>query len=256
MRLVLLKFALLCLLSTGPVACSFFQVDVVQDSSSLAVVGKEEKAPFILAVEDELFDGSMLHVQARLTGREEAAVAGAVVRLRGISHGEVVEEESVSVVDLLPAGQKTLSVGESYETVLSVSAEALSDYQLELIWGEREGSAPALMAALSLKGVEIKKRLLCAREPCEIAFSLTGSLYNAGNAVISEAELGVGYVFVKSGASLDLSGVIPENEELLKIRSLSLSAGEVKPFKLKLSQTVPERSDGEFMPIIRVLSYQ
>ena len=113
-----------------------------------------------------------------------------------------------------------------------------------------------MMAALSVKDLKIKKRLLCANDPCEIAFSLSGALYNAGNATISEAEIGVGYVFVKSGASLDLSGVIPENEELLKIRSLRLAAGGAKPFKLKLSQTVPERTDGEFLPVVRVLSYQ
>ena len=252
------SYFLLLLLIVCSSGCSMswsFITDSGSDAA-LATVGQEENAPFLLSVNDELFDGDMLHVHARLTALSDTHTADSYLRLRGINDGEIVEEEIRSLKEIISESQGEISPGATFDTVLSIPARAVSDYQLELLWGEDDGHSPALMSALVLRNVSIKKRLLCQTAPCEIAFTLTGSLYNAGNVDISEAELGVGYVFVKSGASLDLSDVIPENEELLQIQSLKLSAGGIRPFTLKLSQTVPERSDGAFMPVVRVRSYQ
>lgn len=229
---------------------------------SIVEVGTEEMSPFKLSVVDELYDGTMLHVQARIEVKTDWQVAGAALRLRGIEDGSVVEEESVPVKEIAASalkpgkGSETVSAGATIETVLSIDASSISDYQLEMIWGEDEGQEPAVMAALVLRDIETRKNLLCASTPCQVAYGMRGKLYNAGKATVSEAELGIGYVFVEQGASLDLSGVIPENEELLRIPGLNIGPGGMKPFNLKLSRTVPERTDGAYVPVIRVISYR
>jgi hypothetical protein len=184
------------------------------------------------------------------------------LRLRGVKDGAIVEEESVPIKDIAASalrggsGGNTVEAGSTIETVLTIPAASISDYQLEMVWGDEDGTEPAVMAALVLQDIETRKNLLCNSTPCQIAYGMRGKLYNAGKSKVSEAELGIGYVFVEQGGSLDLSGIIPENEEVLRIPGLNLGPGGAKPFTLKLSRTVPERSDGAYVPVIRVISYQ
>lgn len=224
----------------------------------IAEVGGEENVPFTLRILEENFDGERLHVQARLESKVHWNIDDATIWLRGVHAGEVLEEKSVAVKDLVgkPAEDTEGGTVTVYDTVLSIPAATIEDYQLELIWGQEPSEMPALMTALAIKDFKVLPRLECSSDPCFYRFAVEGKLYNAGNSLISQAELGVGYVFVKKGEKVDLSSIIPEDEEVLRLPNVMLAAGHFKAFKLKLDQVVPEVEQGEFVPVVRVISYQ
>ena len=65
--------------------------------------------------------------------------------------------------------------------------------------------------------------------------------------------LGVSFAWVKRGESLDLSTFVPENEEFVDIPSLELDEGASQHFNIAIDQEIPERRDGHFQPVVRVV---
>jgi hypothetical protein len=65
--------------------------------------------------------------------------------------------------------------------------------------------------------------------------------------------LGAGFLWAEA-AALDLSRSIPENEATIELTGLNLGPGASRRIRLALDRTVPERPDGAFRPVLRVIS--
>ena len=67
--------------------------------------------------------------------------------------------------------------------------------------------------------------------------------------------LGTGFVWIEgqiSAARLD----VPEDESRLELSGLALGPGASRKIRLVLDRTVPERADGAFKPVLRVIEFK
>lgn len=223
-----------------------------------AARGDDLRNPFSLTVVDDYNDGTHLYVRAKVHADAEWPLSDVSVRFTGFHEGEE-KASSVSPLSVLLKQSGKLDAGEDRDIVLSLPAPDLTDYQIELVWGKGQ-EGPEVAAALSAAAPALELRALsleragqgCESPPCTEKLKLRGQFFNAGNALLHEATLAVGFVWVPSGQKLDLSGKIPEDEQQVAIPNLNLAPGAKRPFALVFNRAVPASSDGRIEPRVRV----
>lgn len=245
-------------------------VPVPQEVAAVKVNDSKPIPPFTLEILDDLNDGSSLHVHGRITAATVWPSDDIMVRVSGVKSGEPVELASYPLLELLkPTGADSqkialnLTAEKPVDFFVSVPASGLTDYQLELLWGREakhslplENSHPqnVLPGVLTLTNMRIEKMTRgCPAAPCPSIYRISGTIFNGSAGVITEASLGVGYVWTPSGTSLDLHDQIPQDEETVHITGLKLAPQESRPFKLDLDKAVPEVSGGSYRPVVRIV---
>src|SRR4029078_12397781 len=98
-----------------------------------------------------------------------------------------------------------------------------------------------------IRNIEVESRPAeCDSPPCPIVFTLTGELFNAGTKDITQATLGVGFVYVKAGEKYDSQSALPEKEEIVEVPGLLLKPCQQRPLKLVLDRPSPRPERGDF----------
>lgn len=230
--------------------------------------GSTPGEPFRLSVAQEFNDGERLMVVADLTANTTWQTSDVLIRLRGFMNGAQVGEVTYPVSQIAPL----LKAGETREIPLLLSAAGVSDYQLDLLWGEESASVLQENKAANKSAQEIalpkpgaaelrnlavsSERVNCKEMGCELKFTMAGELANYSDQIIHEITLGTGFLWTQGASALDLSSKLPENEASIELKGLELTPGASRKIRLVLDQTVPERSDGAFRPVLRIKSYQ
>jgi hypothetical protein len=214
--------------------------------------------PFGLKVVDEVNDGQRLHILASIESRTPWDPSRVMVRLTGFSGEKVL---GVSDYPLLGSGNSGAAAvfepGRPFDVSLSIPVVGVTDYQLELLWGEESGMElqSAAPSPLQLRNVAvIKSAEPCSAGRCPVVYEVSGELINSGPGTIARAALGVGFLpHVQGGGGL-VAG-IPAEEEVVDIAALALEPGRSRPIKLSVEQ--PELvGGGELSPVVRVLSFE
>ena len=91
-----------------------------------------------------------------------------------------------------------------------------------------------------------------ARDGATVRYVVTGELVNSGPVRVVHISLGIGYLWVPHGSSLDLSAKLPENEEIVPLQEVTLDPSERRSLRLSLERDVPTSSLGEFHPVVRI----
>jgi hypothetical protein len=221
--------------------------------------------PFRLKVLDEYNDGAQLHIRGSVDSLVTWDPASVVVRLTGLNAGNQVGVTHRTLKELMGAAPATplVEAGAAVPFTLDVPSSGITDYQIELLWGEEAHellpqAGPEIVLKLSLRDLEIETlKGECPYDPCEVNFRLLGRLQNDGDGVIARAELGVGFVSVAELASSVHLGasVIPLQEETIPVNGLELKPGESQPFRVLLKQSIPEDESQQFKPVIRIVSF-
>lgn len=230
---------------------------------------KASVSPFALEIVEDRNDGTYLHVHGRVKSEAAWPSDDVVVGVNGVSAGEPKHLAFYRLRSLIQRSdaedRALLAPREPVDFFLSVPSHGLSDYQIELLWGKEAKAAlgrntPAARTA-NAAGLVIQElrteRVVrsCPQEPCAANYKLSGMLFNSSNQSIVSAKLGVGFLWVPEGASLDFTAQIPEDEETVEISGLNLQSQQSRPFNLELDRAVPGVSGGKFVPSVRVLSY-
>lgn len=217
-----------------------------------------EAAPFKLEVLEEVNDGETLHIVGAVAAATRWNVETVVVKLTGIHNGEVA---GVSYLPLVKAARPgpdfshSIPPDERFMFSLSIPSKDLTDYQIELVWGDEAARYLAPKqgpGTLEVRELEVETRQIpCAVGACDLTFVITGKLFNAGATAIDRAVLGVGYV--EGGLTLgpDEAAV---NEQQLEIPDLLLQPGDSRPFRLDLDRAVPQSSN--MRPRLRIVEYR
>ncbi len=214
--------------------------------------------PFGLKVVDEVNDGQRLHILASIESRTPWDPSRVMVRLTGFSGEKVL---GVSDYPLLGSGNSgaptVFEPGRPFDVSLSNPVAGVTDYQLELLWGEESGMElkSAAPSPLQLRNVAvIKSATPCSAERCPVVYEVSGELINSGPGKIARAALGVGFLPHAQGGGGLVAG-IPAEEEVVDIAALALEPGRSRPIKLSVEQ--PELvGGGELSPVVRVLSFE
>lgn len=213
--------------------------------------------PFGLKVVDEVNDGERLHILASIESRTMWDPRRVMVRLTGLSGDTVLGVNDYSLVGSgNPAVPAVLEPGRPFDVSLSIPVGGVTDYQLELLWGEEsgvelKGTAPS---PLQLKNLTVaKSEVPCVAAKCPVVFEVSGDLANFGTGTIARAALGVGFLpHAKGGGAI--AGV-PADEEVIDLASLALEPGSARPIKLSVEQ--PELAGGgELTPVVRIVSFE
>jgi hypothetical protein len=225
--------------------------------------------PFELKISDEFNDGKRLHVVGIVNVFTEWKSKDAVIRLSGLHNGEVLTESFIALDKLIEASLtkeiKTVSKGQQTFS-LSISADGVSDYQVEVLWGADAKPYLDILTKeapgeLVIKNIQVETRQeACAGKNCGIKYHITAEMLNLGGLTVKNIVLGVGFIRVPVGAPIDLQREIPENEELLQLENIRLDAGKSRPLKLDFDQPVSEgmilSDEGTLKPVIRIVSFE
>lgn len=211
--------------------------------------------PFGLKVVDEVNDGERLHILASIESRTAWDPRRVMVRLVGLSGETVIGTSDYPLAGVVAPGD-ALPAGRSFDISLSIPVKGVTDYQLELLWGEESGPVrvEAAPTPLRLEDMTVARATTgCATPNCPVVYEVTGSLTNRGTATISRAALGVGFLPHGGGAGAVVG--IPADEESIDLGALSLAPGTSRPVRLTVEQ--PRlASGGELTPVVRIVSFE
>lgn len=227
-------------------------------------VKEEPSIPFQLKIQDELNDGTNLYVKASLGGQVEWRPEDIGVKLITVRSGEAKASSVYRVADLLPIQDRGRLIAPGDEVLFTLQGEGgnISDYQLELLWGDdakelvaEKVELPSEESFLALENLTVgSDPALCESESCITRFQLQGELVNKGDHEVSRAEIAVGFLWVPIDSNQDLTGQIPEKEERIVLKDLRLGPGRHRTIKLNFTKAVPSSDKGEFVPTARIMA--
>lgn len=254
---------LLLLLAVLSVGCSTLPIYANYETGSSSDGSLLEEVPFSLKIHDEINDGSALHVRAGIVSEVEWDAREMIVRFTALDEGIIENTSFFRLSDLAEeAGAMEVSgrivPGSEFVFSLSSPSRSITDYQLEVLWGSEARELLALPTREKVFRLELRNLRVtpitstCPRPPCPQSFQIDGEFYNAGGVVVSSATLGVGFVWNNEKETATAARV-PENEEQIEVKSLSLAPGETREVRLVLDREVPQIAGGEYRPVVRVL---
>ncbi|MCB0336138.1 MAG: hypothetical protein KDD62_07520 [Bdellovibrionales bacterium] len=261
MRSMFLLLGLVLVLSS----CEYLQTH--QEPKASLDWGVEKDQPFALVVKEELNDGQHLRIVAALSSRVMWDLSKVVAVVTGLRNGSVVQSEAFILSEILREQQGELRAqGTVYQpfsdevVTFNFKFEDSTDYEIELLWG-REAAAylPAESEAhknsmAELRELEVQRHRSCKGETCQLQFAISAHLVNTAAFLLTEVVLGVGYVYIPQGQSYNPNTMVPESEEKVVLDGLGLVSGASKALHFALNDAVPERSDGQYYPVVRVLT--
>lgn len=262
---VIVLFALIFSIAASGCSSKAAAPVVERELVALPAAPREASIPYELKVVEELNDGKRLLVVGTISGKVAWDPSKVVVRLAGLRDGVVKEENfyTLSRRGAHAAGESlqkgvVVASGEPVSFSLSIPAGQISDYQLEVLWGQEALAYQKLPAPANQKSSALEVREVsflpkpCSTAGCVPEYRVEGQLVNTGTVPIAAATLGLGFRVRRPGAQLDLSGLIPENEEQITLPKLNLAPGKSRPIRFVLDRGVP--GDGrEFQPVLRVI---
>ena len=282
--------SLLTLIVAGPIGCS------TKLGRRLANFGSkrqeqaalvQEEAPVDLEVAPATRDeDGKLRIRAYVRARTALETKSLAVSAQGLREGEVVEKLVRSISEVFP--HDVMRKGQSALVQFELSADDLSEYQVVCSWGEEgvfllgqpggtQSSSPKEIAKVDstpltsssiekLQGLELNNLQLqgrpdpCAKPPdCDIWFTFEGMLGNKSSEPIREIELALGLFWVPDGSDFAFPAnfdPLGDNEEAIRLESLTLGVGREKKLKISLDEAVPQVPGGQFVPRLRILNYR
>jgi hypothetical protein len=222
--------------------------------------------PFRLDVLSESNDGDKLSVRGRVVAKSARSADDVLVRMTATNSSGEQQVSFSRLIDIAP-GAKRLSPDSPTPFTLSIPAQGVSNYQLEVLWGAdaepymgeakaslKKGDKPSDFVALrNLEVHRVPDGSCSSPEECLVTFSIKGEIFNSGRATISDLVLVAGFA---PASKLDLPGQILENEKRIEVNNLRLAPQGVKPFRLTLEKLLPASDTVAYQPVVRIASFE
>jgi hypothetical protein len=238
--------------------------DRIASGPSLVKAGEGLAAPISVSIREELRTGEALAVLAVVKAKTNWDPTRVSLQLRAFAEGSEVGRVAKPLSDLVGI----FKAGQEISVPLSIAGQHFTDYQLELLWGEKaqgvvasspEISSPNMGEAGSARAELIDLQFEsapngCDRPPCPQGLVASGRIRNSGTKTLREVILGVGFVSVESGRAVDLLNTTPETEERVTLSGLEIAAGASRPVKLSIDTPLPPQQTAvRYVPNVRVI---
>jgi hypothetical protein len=264
MMRLLLPLALLLLCFSG---CSLIKGGGISPSKNALEStsgGNPEVSPFLLELLGEVNDGKRLTVSGRFVPKTQWPSSDVLVRLSAL------DDQNNPRVSFFALGEHIFSSafaqlqpGTPTEFSVSIPSHGITNYQLELLWGQdaapfqkqarsNQGNGEEFLALRNLEVHRLPSDDCATPNECTVKFTLTGEFYNAGSATISKVVLKAGFV---RADELDLAVKVLENERRIEVRNMGLTPGATKPFRLTLEKFIPMDEQVAPRPVVRIESF-
>jgi hypothetical protein len=218
----------------------------------------------LLELLGEVNDGKRLTVSGQFTPRTQWPSSDVLVRLSAL------DDKNNARVSFFALGEHVFSSafaqlqpGTPTEFSISIPSNGISNYQLELLWGQdaapfqkqarsNQGNGEEFLALRNLEVHRLPSDDCATPNECTVKFTLTGEFYNAGSATISKVVVKAGFV---RADELDLGVKVLENERRIEVRNMGLTPGATKPFRLTLEKFIPMGEQVAPRPVVRIESF-
>lgn len=215
----------------------------------------DSSQPLVLRVTEEINDGKRLHIGGQVMSKIWWESSTSFIHLKVLKDGVVTGESLLPIASLIDPdiareySGPFLRPKEVKPFRLSADAAQITDYQIELVWGDDSKSLQALLDPKPIISITDVSLLQKSGKNSVIV----GNILNGTPKRLTGLTLGISFHWVQKGASLDLSAAIPENEQNITVGKLSIGPGEIKPLKIELESELPMSPDGSWQPIVRVI---
>jgi len=228
--------------------------------------------PFILEVVDEVNDGKQLTVKGRILPKTSKPASEVVVRLSALDRRGEQKVSYNNMQDVLTGDSashgapRMLEKGVAQPFTLSMPMAGITNYQLEVVWGQEAAQFAPRRAApeskkdskqfIALRNLEVHRvptESCVSPDECIVRFTITGELFNSGSATIRDVVIEAGF---GKGANLDLPAQILENEKRVEVPNLRLAPGGAQRFKVSLDKLVASTTVVAPQPVVRIASFR
>jgi hypothetical protein len=233
-----------------------------------------EPYPFTFRVLNEVNDGSKLHVRGEVLSKRDWDGRLLALRILSLNNGEVVDRQEFPFLEVATEKQASpeLRAATPYQFLVSSTAEGVTDYQIDLVWGEdaramfgaekqqalptTETLPPALAPQesplLTVKNLEIlREHRNCDSQPCLMSYELLVNIENSGSSIVNSAVLELG--LVPSDQDLPAAGDLVSSQEL-EVTGLGLEPAATRSIRVNYEETPSQASGQPMRPQLRVLS--
>ncbi|MDZ4785351.1 MAG: hypothetical protein SGJ02_04660 [bacterium] len=265
-----------CLTSFIFFGCSVFTTTlkpvakrVVVNSNKEIILGyKEEAPPFQIQILEEKNLGDEIRVKLRLTAHVPWPSDNIVILLSSLKGESVVSKVQNCIFDdCIPKKDQKIEILPAFvpkDITLSVPAEEVSDYRVEVIWGAEATEFKQQLAlqlqdnvAPELSLITIDKKVSnCSLAECHVAYTVKAILTNTSTRTIKEVILGAGFFILNSSEKPNKVPQIPKNEEKIPLQDLYLAPNSSKTIEVIVEQDVPRSVERLLKPSIRILSHE
>ncbi len=231
-----------------------------------AVGGDPSVTPFRLDILKETNDGKNLTIQGQVIAKSKRPSKDVLVRLTAV---DIQGEEKTAihrVADLL-SNSADLTPAMPTQFSLSLPAQGISNYQLEVLWGKDAeaylGDTPAALKQqrtssefLALRNLEVHRvpdGSCSSPEECLVTFSIKGEFFNSGKATIRDVVVLAGFT---PASKLGLPNHPLENEKRIEVQNLDLAPQATKPFRLTIEKLLPASDTVAYQPVVRIVSFE
>lgn len=220
---------------------------VQKENLYLAQSEDDPSYPVKLRITNELHDGSKLHVSGEIEGRVWWDVTATYIHLKILENGKVIGESLLPVANLIDEDSVRELSGaylrphEVKQFRLSSNAEKMTDYQLEVLWGDDAASAKSkipLAERIVIQNVAIKSS--------KSSQAITGVIVNRTETALTDVRLSVEFVWVPTGSSIEDISPDPENVQILTASNLGINPNQARNFSIELDPRLPVIPKGEW----------
>ena len=211
-------------------------------------------SPFRFDVVDELNDGERLHLLATVRSLAEWNPDSVVVRLTGFKNGEAAGTTDYGLRQLV--GNGPIEKNTPLTVSLSIPAAGITDYEVQLLWGEeaQSGAPDKAMSKIVLVSKTVEQETVpCENRPCPIQFAVSAELQNGGAIAVDAVRLAVGFLVNSGSLPAGRYGGVPPNEEVIELSNLHLAPGETRSVRIVIDQPVPAARAEQVLPAVRVV---
>ena len=189
----------------------------------------EEQNPLKLELDQETTDGERLFVKGRVKAETSVLMSKIVIHLSSLKNGELIGEAyySMSSAQQDSGIQGMIPAGGEVPFSMSVSAEGMTDYQLELLWGEEAVSfLSALASGVQPPAPEVVLEEVtlmppdCSGRGCAGRSFMSAVIRNQTDKALDSIVIGLGF----SGAE----------EDQMEITSIGLEPHGTRPLRLEI----------------------
>jgi hypothetical protein len=268
--LLALIFSVL-VLSSG---CSWFRPKTAADGGRIvaSAVGSDPSVtPFRLDVLSEAKDGNNLNIKGQLVSKAKRPSRDVLIRLAAVDAAGIEQTALQKVAELVPNGGDLLPDTPA-QFSLSLTANAISSYQIEVLWGKDAAPYLARLGAgeskdsiknsnerrefLALQNLEVHRvpdGSCSSPEECLVTFSIKGEFFNSGRAVVNDVVIVAGFA---PASKITLPNHPLESEKRIEVRNLDLAPQATKPFRLSLEKLLPASDTVAYQPVVRIVSFE
>lgn len=215
-------------------------------SPSVPVAAQAEQNPLSLQLDQESTDGERLFIRGRVKAEIQVDLSKVVLHLTALKDTVKIGESyfPLSAAEQAASMNNVLAAGTEMPFSMSVASQGMTDYQLELLWGDE---AVAFLSSLAAEAkpastsVTLEDIALvppdCKGGHCPDKSYLTAAIRNQSERHVDSLLIGLSF----SGG----------DEDQLEITSLGLAPASTRPLRLEID--VPYSKAKDLDPKIRVI---